>query len=134
MPVITYSAVNRGRLVGGHSAGNSYQIECDFESFAETQISKGTFDETLDGTMEGWLDALQFEYNISTDLILNSAMPNWREFFSSVASAETFQIDFTGTISSPGTDIDVYLSSTSVSQTHVGGVGYKYQFQVKTFG
>lgn len=134
MPVITYSAVNRGRLVGGHSAGNSYQIETDFQSFPETMTPKGLTDETLDGTPEGWLDALQFTYQIDSDLILPADIDDWREFFSSVAGAEVFQIDFTGTIASPGTDVNVYLSSRNVTEQQIGAAGYRYSFTVKTVG
>jgi hypothetical protein len=131
MPVITYSAVNRGRLVGGHSAGNQYQIECDFQEFPETMEAKGIRDETLDGTPEGWLDALQYSYQIRTDLVLPADVGDWREFLSSVANSETFQIDFTGTISSPGVDVDVFLDSRAVYEQQLGAAGYRYSFKVK---
>lgn len=133
MSVVTYVAVDRGRLAGGHSASTQYQIECFFEAYPETQVSKGIRDEALDGTPEGWLDAVQYEYQIRTDLVLSGDRDNWQEFFSSVANAETFQLDFTGTIASPGTDVDVFLVGTVV-ETQVGGAGHRYAFRAKTFG
>lgn len=131
MPVITYVAVDRGELVGGHSAASEYQIETAFEQYPRDLVAKGGKDEALDGTPEGWLHALQREYNITTDLVLLAARPNWREFFTSVMNAETFQIDFTGTIASPGTDVDVYLVSDRVPEPQIAGVAVKYTFRVK---
>lgn len=131
MPVITYVAVNRGYLVGGHTAGNSYQIECQLDGYPARFSAKGEIDEALDGTPEGWLHALQREYDVQSDLVLLSARPNWREFFTSVINAETFQIDFTGTIASPGTNVNVWLPSREIPEPQVFGIGVKYAFQVK---
>ncbi len=106
MPTITYTAIDRGRLKSGHTASTSYKIELDFESFPEQQIRKGEFAETLDGTQEVWLDALQYQYQIQTEYLPNTgsnSREDMQEFFSSVAAGETFQVDFTGTIASPGT-------------------------------
>lgn len=131
MPVITYSAVNRGELVGGHSAGNSYQIETKFEGYPRTPTTRRELDETLDGTPEAYVHARQFTYDIESDLVLLAARPNWREFFSSVAGAEGFTIDFTGTIASPGTAVSVWLV-TEGPELQIGGIGVKYRFKVKT--
>jgi hypothetical protein len=134
MPVITYTAVNRGRLASGHSASTQYQIECELESFPEVQISKGIRDETLDGTPEMWLDALLYEYQVRSDLVLNADKEDWQEFFSSVAAGEPFQIDFTGTIASPGTDIDLVMSTPRIQEQQIGGIGSKYTFTCRTYG
>lgn len=92
---------------------------------------KGERDEALDGTPEGWLHALQQQWNVQTDLVLLAARPNWREFFSSVMNAETFQIDFTGTIASPGTDVDVWLPDPQIEEAQIRGIGVKYSFTAK---
>lgn len=131
MPVITYIAVDRGELAGGHSASTEYQIETHLEQFPRRRIHKGDFDETLDGTPEGYLDEIQFEYDIVTDLVLPGARANWNEFFSSVANREQFQIDFTGTIASPGTDVNVWLVNDSIDEPQIGSAGFKYAFKVK---
>jgi hypothetical protein len=131
MPVITYTAVNRGYLKGGHSAGTSYKIETNFDSFPREFVFKGAKDEALDGTPEGWLQAIQRQWEIQTDLVLKAAAADWIEFFTSVASAETFQVDFTGTIASPGTNVSVWFPAANVPEPHVYGVGYKYSFRVK---
>lgn len=131
MPVITYVAVDRGELASGHSATTQYQIETGFEDFPRTQVPKGSFDETLSGRPEGWLDAMQWEYSITTGLVLPADVEDWRELFSSVANREEFQIDFTGTIASPGTDIDVWLQGSSVTERQIGSAGVQYEFKVK---
>lgn len=131
MPVITYIAIDRGELASGHSATTQYQIECLLEGFSRTQARKGRIDETLSGSPEGWLDALQWEYDIQSSLVLPADIEDWREFISSVINGEEFQIDFTGTIASPGTDVDVWLVSNSVQERQIGGAGVKYTFKVK---
>lgn len=131
MPVITYTAVNRGELVGGHTAGLSYQIEHAFEKYPRLSMFSGSRDETLDGTPESWLDSLQKQWSIVTDLILPADIGNWREFVSSVMNAETFQIDFTGTIAVPVADVDVYIVDTQVPEAQLAGFGYRYSFTVK---
>jgi hypothetical protein len=129
--VITYTAVNRGFLVGGHSASTQYQIETSFNGYPLTFIAKGDKDEALDGTPEGWLHALQREYQVVSDLVLLAARPNWREFFTSVMNAETFQIDFTGTIAAPGTDINLWLPDAQVPEPQIFGIGVQYTFRAK---
>lgn len=132
MPVITYTAVDRGRLASGHSAATQYQIEANFESYPESMIPKGVFEETLDGTPEGYLEALQFEHQIQSDIVLLADREHWRELFSSVAATEEFAIDFTGTIASPDTDVTVHLVPNSVREIQIGGVAVKYSFTVRT--
>lgn len=133
MPVITYVAVDRGELVGGHSATTEYQIQTNLEQFPRRRVNKGEFDETLDGTPEGYLDATVFEWDVVTDLVLPAAIGNWDEFFSSVANREMFQIDFTGTIASPGTDKNVWLVNDAIDEPQIGSAGVKYTFKVRSF-
>jgi hypothetical protein len=131
MPVITYVAADRGRLASGHSASTQYQIECDFQSYPERQVPQGARDVTLDGTPEGWLDHVKWERTVTTDIILSAQWDDFDEFYSSVCNNEQFQIDFTGTLASPGTDIDMYLTGNP-TWSHVGGVGRIYTFTAKT--
>lgn len=133
MPVITYTAVNRGELVGGHTATTSYQIETKLQGFPRTQVVKRQLNEALDGTPEAYVHAMQWTYEIQSDFIPVSLRPNWREFLSSVFGAEKFQIDFTGTIASPGTNVNVWLVSESVVESQLGGVGVQYSFKVKVY-
>lgn len=131
MGVITYTAVDRGELASGHSAGTQYQLETQFQGFPRDIVPKGQIEETLDGTPEGWLDALQFEYEVVTDIILLAARPNWREFFSSAVNGESFQIDFTGTIANPGQSIAVWMTSRRIREEQIGGTAVQYRFNVK---
>lgn len=131
MPVITFQAVNRGYLISGHSAGGEYQLENQFTNFSDALGFLGTSRKTLDGTPETYLYAVEQTWRIQTDLIYAAAVPNWREFFSSVLAKETFQIDFTGTIASPGTDIDVYLVDDSIPRNQRRGDNASYAFTVR---
>lgn len=131
MPVITYLAVDRGELQGAHVEGVEYQIEVLFEAYPRKLTFKGMREETLDGTPEGYLHAVQRAYAIQTSFILLADRPKWREFFGSVMNAETFQVDFTGTIAVPGTDVNVWMEDAEVGEQQVGGVGVQYAFRVK---
>ena len=133
MPVITYTAVDRGQLKSGHSAGTQYQIECDLQAFPRSSEATGQFDQTLDGTPEAYVDAYLTEWAITSDLIFPSAIDDWREFLSSVAGREKFQLDFTGTIALPGTDIDVWLKTKRVSEQQLGAAGYQVSFAVQVY-
>ncbi len=133
MPRVQYTAVDRGRLASGHSASTSYTIEVDFEDFPESMIRKGEFSETLDGAVEGWLDAVVYAYNIRTDIVADADREDWLELFSSVAGGETFQVDFTGTIASPGTYVTVALDGPRpTNEQHVLGYGWRFTFRCKT--
>ena len=131
MPVITYVAVDRGELVGGHTATTEYQIECDLQAFPSDWEFKGEKDETLDGTPESWMDALQKSWRVQSDLVLVGDVQKWREFLTSVINSETFQIDFTGTIASPGTEYDVHLTDRRISEQQLRGGHARYSFAVK---
>lgn len=131
MPVITYIAKDRGELVPGHVAGQQYQIEIGLQSFPRDWQFNRNESETLDGTPESWLDAIQREWSLQTDYILAANIGAWREFFTSVANRETFQIDFTGTIANPGPSFDVTLVSSRIREEQHAGVAYTVSFIVK---
>jgi len=131
VPVITYIAKDRGELVPGHVAGGQYQIETELQAFPRRTIANRNDAETLDGTPESWLDSLQREWSVRTDIILAANIDVWREFISSVLNRETFQIAFTGTIANPGPSINVTLVSDSVEEEQLGGVAYQLSFIVK---
>lgn len=128
MPVITYVA--RRSIIGGHSDGNTYQIETDFYSRELATKFIGERRVTLDGTPESWLDRIERRRSIQTDLITAATLPNWREFLDSVMNAETFEIDFTGTIASPGTDVTVWLESMQIAENEVAGPIRQFSFVV----
>lgn len=95
MAVIRFTAVNRGELPSWLAAGATFYLANDFQGFPRRLVAKGERDETLNGTPEGWLDALQREYTIRTDFIPLYQRDLWRAFFTSVLNAEVFAIDFT---------------------------------------
>jgi hypothetical protein len=104
MAVIRFTAVNRGELPSWLSAGATFYVANNFQGFPRRLVAKREIDETLDGTPEGYLHALQREYTIATDFIPLYERDVWRAFFSSVLGAETFAIDFSATqqLGNPG--------------------------------
>lgn len=131
MPVITYTAVDRGFIASGHSATQQYQLENAFRAFPITHKRRGRYRETLDGTPEAYVYALERTWRIETDLIYAVNVALWEEFFSSVLGCETFAVDFTGTVLSPGTDVDVFLVDGSISRQQLRGNNAAYQFTVR---
>ena len=129
MPVITYTA--KRSLIGGHTVGLSYKIETQFHARPRGTAFSGERRVTLDGTPESWLDDIVRRYQILSDYIAPAALPNWREFLDSVINGEYFQIDFTGTIASPGTDVSVWMESTQWEEREVGALYRQFNFQVR---
>ncbi len=129
---IRYTAKNRGELVGGHTAGTQYVIETAWQGYPRTPEVKGSFDEALDGTPEGWLHAYTHTWQMTSDLVLLADRPSWREFWSSVAARELFEIDFTGTVAAPGTYVPVWCLKVP-PEPQIGGIGAQYSFVVKRY-
>jgi len=94
MAVIKFTAVNRGELPSWLTAGATFYLANNFQGFPRRLVAKGQREETLDGTPEGYLHALQREYSIVTDFIPLAERDLWRAFFASVLNTEGFQIDF----------------------------------------
>jgi hypothetical protein len=94
MSVIRFTAESRGFLPSWLAAGRTFYLANNFNAFPLKISAKREREETLDGTPEGYLHALQSEYSITTDFIPLHERPVWRAFFSSVLNSETFAIDF----------------------------------------
>ena len=110
MSVFTYYAKNRdGLLVSGHDLGGQYQLEIGCIYLKKPAVRK-TVNTSLGGQAEEILYHTKTYYDITTKGTITLAdHDNWLEMFSSVAAREVFQFDPTGTIASPGTDINVVL-------------------------
>jgi len=131
MPTVTYTAVNRGELVGGHVAGNPYTILFQLEAYPRTRTARGTMEETNDGTPEGWLAANVISWSLVTDLVLEANIGLWEEFFSSVMNGETFVIDLTGSIVAPGPLYNVWMPDRAVQRQQLLPRNAKYAFRVQ---
>jgi len=100
MATVTYTALNR--IISGHSVNTQYTIEFpisvgDFagEVFVDEYVS-------LNGTREVVQQAREDDdWNITATFIDQAKLPEWDEFFYSVAGGQAFTIDFYGTIAVP---------------------------------
>lgn len=130
MPVITYVA--QRSIKAGHSASTQYQLELELQAFPQTTRAKKFTADSLDDTRASYLYKLAKEYNVITDFLsYASLLADYVEFIDSVANGETFQIDFTGTIASPGTDVDMVLLSDSWTFTRQGNLYFTLAFHCR---
>lgn len=129
MGVITYTALRS--LATGHSASTEYQLETAFQQLDAENREKGTLIETLDGSTEYDFDNLTGFIALTTDIVLHDDLEFWEEFFDSVAGRESFFVDLTGTIASPGTDISVQLHRGGYRPQRDGNLTYKFAFEVR---
>lgn len=129
MPVITYTAERR--LASGHSASTQYQIELDFQQIDPADKKTGFEQESLDLSSSAYLYAITGEWIFTTDwLAWSTDLDDWQEFLASVANRETFAIDFTGTIASPGTDVNMILLP-GWSYRRQGGLYFAVNFRTR---
>ena len=130
MPVITYTATRS--LRGGVSVGDTEQIELEFQRRTRTHRKEGYNQQSIAGRTAAYLDRIEYERDILTDLLsVSSALAQWQEFIDSVINQESFYIDFTGTIASPGTDVLVELVSDSIREDQVRGLYFTVAFLVR---
>lgn len=128
MAVITYTA--RRSLIGGHSIGVAYQIETMFWARPRARVYHGHQSVTLSGLVESHLYRIEGSYQITSDIVAPANLGLWREFIDSVMNRETFNIDFTGTIAAPGTNVLVRLQSTEIREAEVARQYKQFQFNV----
>lgn len=129
MPVITYIA--QRSLIGGHVQGNEYQIQTEFYQRPRQSSAQRHGRVSLAGIQESYLYRIARRYPIVSDLIPLASLGQWREFLDSVANEENFQIDFTGTIAAPGTDVNVRMVSTDIPENEIGGLLKQFTFTVE---
>lgn len=133
MGVLTYDA--KRSLIGGHTIGVEYQIETAFQVLDNNADPKGTERVMLDQvTVEYELDGLPEMVTVMSDEVLEADKLLWKEFSMSVAAREQFKIDLTGTIASPGTDLDCKIARGAgyhPRRTQAGVQQYKFTFTVR---
>ena len=126
MPVVTYIA--QRSLIGGHAQGNEFKIETEFQSFPRSGQKRGFKHKSLNDSVESFLHSVRHTYNILTDFQPVAKKADWREFLDSVFDSETFQIDFTGTISAPVLDVNLKLLSLKYEEAEVGSAYFTVRF------
>ncbi len=129
MPVVTYLA--QRSLIGGHAQGSEQKIETEFQSFPRSGGKRGFKHESLNDNVESFMHALRHSYQILTDFQPVAKKEDWREFLDSVLNSETFEIDFTGTIAAPGTDIEMKLLSLKYEEVEVGSAYFTVMFNCR---
>jgi hypothetical protein len=133
MGVLTYTA--KRNVIGAHTAGVSYQIETAFQRIDEETGPVGSEQRMIDVvTVEYELDGLLDTINLLSDVVTESELPTWKEFLTSVMAREIFQLDLTGTIASPGTDLNCILYKNTrwaPRRTQDGVQTYRIPFNVQ---
>ena len=129
MGVLTYFAERD--LVSGHSQGVQYTIETAFQETLGWNREIGYLEETLDDSTEYELDVLKKYYRLTSDLVTDADLGLWQEFFSSVSAREQLQVDLTGTVASPGTNLNAILHRGNFNPLRQGPNAYLFTFDVK---
>ncbi len=132
MGVITYTA--QRNLIGGHTVGIEYQIETAWQEIDESTKEQGTRRQMLDSTIEYELDAIVDLVRLKSDEVVEADKLLWKEFTTSVQAREVFKVDLTGTIASPGTDLQCKIEAGvgfRPMRSAPGVQRYKFTFTVR---
>lgn len=107
MAYVTYTALRK--IISGHSASTSYTIDFGATEMTPILDLKNSYNIALDGTTEGVLDRTDDRWRVRTNHIDSADVDQWKEFFASVAAAESFAFDAYGTSVSPDNEQTVIL-------------------------
>ncbi len=132
MGVITYTA--QRNTIGGHTIGVEYKIETAWQQIDESTKERGTKREMLDSTLEYELDAILDLVRLQSDEVIEADKLLWKEFTTSVQAREVFQVDLTGTIASPGTNLQCKIEAGAGFRPMRSAAGvqrYKFTFTVR---
>lgn len=130
MSSITYTAIDRGNLATGHTAGLVYSIDFGAMELLPTRKSFKNESMSLDGSKESILLRVENYWQVNSGLVTQSNLELWEEFFESVLNNETFTFDAYGTSGSPDNAVSVTMEQSD-SISHSGKVRYQYTFTVK---
>ena len=131
MGVLTYNA--KRNPIGGHTIGLEYKIETAFQVVDESTKEKGTQRDMLDDSVQYELDAIRDLIRVTSDEVVEADKLLWKEFTTSVQAREQFQIDLTGTIAAPGTDLNCIIEAGAGYRPQRSAPGvqrYKFTFMV----
>lgn len=132
MANITYFAVDRGKLISGHSEGTEYNLDVPISNFQESTRRKQKTITSLSGQNTTILHHIIRRASVSTSPSEETAViDGMREFLDSVAGGEVFQIDLYGSSATP-LDPKNYRLEGNYSESLVDITGfYKFSFKVK---
>lgn len=132
MGVIKYDA--KRNVIGGHTIGVEYSIETAFQQNDPSTAEVGTGRIPLGGGAgEYELDRIDELVALQSDIVTEANLLLWKEFLTSVQAREQFSVDLTGTIASPGTDLDcvIHRGGFNPRRSAAGLQLYLFSFTVR---
>lgn len=107
MASIEYTAIDRGEIISGHSAGSIYFIDFTLASASRAPTSVKSISRAMDGSTQSRLYSYDNKYTVTTDIVIKGSIiyNQWLEFFSSVKGAEIFTLDLSGTNAAPSSKV-----------------------------
>lgn len=133
MSVFRYIAVDRGKLIDGHSAATEYSFDMPIAGLGTTVENKGRVQTSLSGKRYHTLHNIERSTSFTTTIIHrvqeSQTVANIEEFLSSVAAGEAFEIDVYGSLASPGDFVNCVIDGQQ-SVEIVDAVYLQYSFKV----
>ena len=129
MASVTYTAVDRGNLAAGHSAGTQYSI--DFRVSQPGRKTSRVISErtAMSGKSETLFIRKDIFLDVTTTPVASSASAQWVEFIESVLGGETYTLDMDGTSGAPVSPRSCKLDGDP-SEITEGQTDYtRYQFR-----
>lgn len=132
MASVTYTAVDRGELVGGHTAGLNYGITFDAVEISPSRQNEKQSAVALDGTTVTTFYRQEKRYSVVTEAMTRggSAYNNFMEFLTSVVAGESFDFDAYGTIASPD-NVEECILEGDFQESRLTLSYYRFSFTVR---
>ena len=129
MATFQYTA-KRG-LISGHVVDTVYTIEIDLS--AHTPSDKIDSSQQFSySSSETILHSINTHHRITTDLMTNIQMLEFREFLLSASSGESISFDLLGTIAAPNNVLTgILVAKKDYRPTRVGNMYYTYSFEIR---
>jgi len=129
MAAITYTAIDRGDLITGHSELTEYSFDVPVEQFQKNTRREQSTVSSLSGRRVTTLHRLDTTFTVSTvETDDQTSIDNMREFLSSVAAGEEFTIDVFGSVLTPDNPITFKLDGDYGERLNI--ISYSFNFKV----
>jgi hypothetical protein len=112
--------------------GQSYNLESNFERGERSvKLVRSRQQPLGGGAPEVLLHRSEVVHKFQTDILIETELPQWREFLGSVAAGELFTIDRYGTIASPVEPKQAVLDDDDYEEQRLGGQLYRIAFSAR---
>ena len=130
--IVDYKAVDRGHLVSGHRAGQSYKLEIELEQYDAAWPKDLSENRSIGGRAQTLLRRIDEQFSCRTVPIMQETTSDkMLEFLSSVAGGESFVFDAFGDMRGSDNPFRVMLVG-DYSRTRVNRFEkYRYSFTVR---